>query len=210
MATFPTFAGLTLPVKRTPTWRTLLNESVGGVVIAVSPWTYPRYRYELPLAFLRQSTAYGEIQQLIAFFNTAAGRGLAFQYNDPQDSTSGTDQLVGTGTSTVSTYQFVRAFGGYTEPVFAVSTTSTAYVIKVGSTTLSTAAYTVSNRGVLTLSSAAPSGQAVQWNGTFNWWCRFSADEYTLEQFTAAAGGTPGGPLWTLPSITFDTVKFGA
>ncbi len=203
-------AGLTLPIKRTSMWHTLIQESVGGVEVPVTPWTYPRYRYELPFSFLRQSTAYGEVQQLIAFINSVAGRGTAFQYNDPQDSTSGTAQLVGVGTSTTTDYQLVRAYGGYVEPVFAVSTSSTAYTIIVGSTTLSTAAYTMSNRGILSLSSAAPSGQSVTWQGTFNWWCRFDSDEYTFEQLTAYAGGPFGGPIWTLPSVTFHTIKFGA
>jgi uncharacterized protein (TIGR02217 family) len=204
---FPTsLAGLGFPVIRTPIWATMDQVSIAGVNVPNEPWTYPRYRWTLTFEFLRQAAAYGELQTLMGFFNQVGGKYGVFQYADPQDGTVSTGQTIGTGDSTTTAFQLVRARGSFVEPVFAVSTMTN---VSVGSTIISSTQYTVSNKGLLTVSTfAPPAGQAVQWNGTYNWFCRFDKDDYDFEQFTGSSN--QGGPLWLAKSISFTSIKFGA
>ena len=90
---FPsTLAGIVLPVKRTPLFNTLIENSVAGVDVSLSLWTYPKYGYELGYSFLRSGASYAEFQTMFGFFNQCYGRGVVFQYKDPTDNTAPTDQ----------------------------------------------------------------------------------------------------------------------
>jgi uncharacterized protein (TIGR02217 family) len=213
VSVFPTtsFPGLTFPIMRTPQWRTILQESIGGVVTPQAPWTYPRYQYELPFSFFRQAAAYAELQTILGFYNQMYGQTQAFLYVDPNDSVVTSSQTIAVADGGSSSFQLLRTYGGFTEPVFGISTSSTTLTnatITIGSTVLSTAAFTISNKGVLTPSSIVPAGQTISWNGTFGWYCRFDADQYQFEQFTGSSDYQ--GPLWSLGKLTFTTIKFGA
>lgn len=203
---FPsTLPGLGLPVTRTPVWGTLIQESLAGVELAIQPQTYPRYRYGLTYAVLRQATLYQEVQALMGFYNRMGGRALVFQYQDPQDSIVPTDQVVATGDSTQVAFQLVRARGGFVEPVFAVDSVTN---VKVGGVIYASSKYSVSDRGIVTLSTKPSSTQNVAWNGVYNWFCRFDQDSFDFSQITAAADSQ--GPLWEAKAISFATIKFGA
>lgn len=197
--------GLGLPVIRTPVWMTLSQQSLAGVDVPNQPWTYPRYRYSLHFEFLRQGAAFGELQNLMGFFNRMAGRYAVFQYDDPQDDTAPTDQAFGTGDSTTVAFQLVRTRGSFVEPVFAVNAVTN---VKVATVLQASSTYSVSNKGVVTFVSPPAAAAALTWNGTFNWFCRFDKDEYDFEQFTVSSGA--GGPLWGLSSMQWTTVKFGS
>ena len=108
--------------------------------------------------------------------------------------------------STGSTaYQLVRALGGFTEPVFAPDTVTN---IKVNGVVQGSSLYTVSNKGMVNFLIAPTTGLTVAWNGTFNWYCRFDADNLEFSQITASTDSI--GPLWESPSVKFTTVKMGA
>jgi len=205
LPTFPSYPGLALPVIRTPMWYSFTQESVGGVELIQVPWSYPRYRYELPFDFLRQGSSIAEVQSLMAFINQASGRSNVFQFQDVNDYLT-TGQPLGVANSSTASFQMLRARGGYVEPVFAISTITS---VTVAGATVSTSAFTISNMGVITFSTIAL-GNAVSWAGTYNWFCRFDADQYAFEQITASSGGAFAGPLWGARKISFHTVKFGA
>jgi uncharacterized protein (TIGR02217 family) len=197
--------GLGLPVVRTPIWATLTQLSMAGVDVPHEPWTYPRYRWSVHFEFLRQGAAFGELQNLMGFYNRMGGRYGVFQYDDPQDDTTPADQPFGTGDSTTVAFQLVRTRGSFVEPVFAVNTITN---VKIAGVVQGSSLYSASNKGVLTFTSPPGNGTALTWTGTYLWFARFDKDEYDFEQFTVNAGA--GGPLWSLSALQWTSVKFGS
>lgn len=197
--------GIGLPVIRTPMWQTMSQQSLAGVDVPNQPWTYPRYRYSLHFEFLRQGTAFQELQNLMGFFSRMGGRYSVFQYDDPQDDATPTDQAFGTGDSTTVAFQLVRTRGSFIEPVFAVNAVTN---VKVATVLQGSSTYSVSNKGVITFTTPPALASALTWTGTFLWFCRFDKDEYDFEQFTVSSGA--GGPLWGLSSMQWTTIKFGS
>ncbi len=208
LSNFPTFPGLALPILRKPVWRTTVQESVAGAETALQLWTYPRYEYNVDLNFLRQASSYGELQSLLNFYHSIGARGRAFQYLDPNDhvhSTS-TAQTVAIGDGVTTSFQVIRNYGGFVEPVFAVSTIT---AIAVDSTIITSTQYAISGAGLLSFSTfTVPAAQTITWAGTFNWLCRFMIDTLDLSQFTNSSDRQ--GPLWEVKGLQFITIKFGA
>jgi uncharacterized protein (TIGR02217 family) len=200
---FPTLSGLTYPVKRYPTQRTLHQEAVSGQDNPISLWTYNRWRYELTYSALnsnsaaRQGMAALEWQTLAAFYNSVRGSALVFQYTDVDDG-SVTDQLFGTGDGTTVAFPLTRTMTGsggvtWNEPVFAPTITN----VKISGSI--TAAYTLGTQGLVTFNSPPAAAAPLQWTGTFNWLCRFDDDQAALEKFM--------DKLWEVKTIKFTTIK---
>ncbi len=59
--------------------------------------------------------------------------------------------------------------------------------------------YALGNLGVINMTAAPAAGTSLLWSGTFNWLCRFDADEMPFQQDMAG--------LWSLRPCTFSTVK---
>jgi len=217
IATNPVFpalgaGALAFPFSRTPVWQNMVQQSVAGVETPLAMWTFPRYRYKVTAAYLRAAVAFGEFQTLIAFFNSVNGRWGVFQYTDPLDNAAGPDQVFGIGDGATTAFQLVRAFGGFVEPVFAVN--SVTNVKKNGVVQSSPSNYSVSNKGVVTFTSAPSFGDTLTWTGTFLWFCRFDTDEQEFSMLVASYTGNNStdtwGPIFTSSDLTFTTVKFGA
>ena len=195
-AVFPTMPGLSWNVVRRPRWSTVVKQSVSGREFRAAQFSYPIWEYELSYEVLRGSSALPEVQQLIAFFNARSGSYDTFLYTDPDDK-SATAQQFGTGDGTTKSFQLVRAFGGYTEPVYDVKGTPSIYV--AGSLKATPADYSISSTGLVTFVNAPTSGQILTWTGNFYWRCRFMQDEAEFTQFL--------WQLWELKRLTFRTVK---
>ncbi len=194
-AVFPSLPGLKWNIKRTPIWKTLMQESVSGKEASVSLMSYPLRRYSLAYEFLRAG-AEAELQTLEGFFNLRRGRHDTFLYNDPDDY-SVTDQSFGTGDGTTSGFYLARTRGDFTEPVQSLNS---APVIKVaGVTQTLTTDYTISALGLVTFVTPPADGAAITWSGTYYWRCRFLRDESEFDQFLK--------DLWSLNRIEFRTVK---
>lgn len=192
-AVFPSLPGLKWNIKRTPVWKTLMQESVSGKESSVSLMSYPLRRYSLAYEFLRAG-AEAELQTLEGFFNLRRGRHDTFLYNDPDDY-SVTDQSFGTATGTTAPFQLIRTRGGFTEPVQALNGTPAIKVAGVAKT--ESVDYTRSATGLITPLSAWTG--ALTWSGTYYWRCRFLRDESEFDQFLK--------DLWSLNRIEFRTVK---
>jgi uncharacterized protein (TIGR02217 family) len=201
VAPFPALAGLAFPVGRAPTWRTIKQEAISGKEYRVQLWTYPRYKYEVPVSYLGSGAAgqNQDWQTLSGFFNAVAGAALPFLWTDPYDQDV-TDQSLSTGDGTTRIFNFLRTLGGFIEPCQAVQTIAT---VKVAGTP--TAAYTLltdPNFGLtygLQFAAAPTSGQSITWTGTYAWPCRFDADSAELSNFAFT--------FWELKKISFETVK---
>ena len=193
---FPTFPGLTFPIKRIPLWSTIRQESIGGQTPRFALWSYPRYRYELTFEVLRRYGAFTELDSIIGFYHSVAGAAGVFQYTDGTDNAV-TAQVFGTGDGTTTNFQLVRSFGGFTEPVFAPSGTPSIY--KAGVLQTLTTHYTIGVTGLVTFTAAPANGAALTWTGAFNWLCQFDDDELGLRQDFA--------DRWAIETLNFTTIK---
>ncbi len=198
---FPTLPGLAYSVKRTPTWRTRIQELVSGKEVRVPDFVFPRYLYELTFDFLRESSfqgaSYSEQDTLLGFFNTASGAAGTIAFSDPDDN-SVTGQNFGTGDGSTTAFQLVRSYGGFSEPVQTLNGNPSVYV----NGTLQTLGtnYTLGSTGIVTFASAPSSGAALTWTGSYYWAARFNDDKLDFEKFMNA--------LWELKSLKLYSVKF--
>lgn len=193
---FPTFPGLSYPVKRTPVWSTIQQQSLSGSTPRYPLWSYPRWKYELTFEVLRQSGAFTELTDMAGFYNALRGSAGVFAFPDPSDGAV-TAQNFGTGTGAATAFQLVRSFGGFTEPVFAPSGTPQIFVNGVLKTV--TTDYTISATGLVTFTTAPGNALPITWTGTFNWLCQFDDDGIELQQDFSG--------IWLLSALRFTTFK---
>jgi uncharacterized protein (TIGR02217 family) len=198
---FPSLIGLAYPAGRAPNWRTIKQEAISGKEYRVQLWTYPRYKYEIPVSYLGSGSAgqNQDWQTLAGFFNAIAGAALPFLWDDPYDNAV-TDQSLGTGDGNTRIFNFVRALGGFTEPVQAVQTITN---VKInGAATSAYALLTDPNFGLtygLEFTAAPASGATVTWTGTYGWPCRFDEDSAQFSNFMFN--------FWELKKISFESMK---
>ncbi len=189
---FPTFTGLGWSVKRTPMWQSRVQSNISGKTVRIADWSYPKYQWELTFTGgLRQGTsvfipgdAYTDMSNLVGFYNARNGQVDSFLYQD-QDDNKVTAQLIGAGDGTTTTFQLVRAFGGFAEPVFAPNAVSNFYlngVLQGGGT------YTVYNwsygpgPGTIVFNSAPGNGVLVSADFTYYWPVYFVEDSLEFEK----------------------------
>lgn len=193
---FPVLRGLTKPIGRKTVWSTSMESSFSGEDARFPNWTYPKYAFTLKFDFLRADAAETDWQALSGFYNQVFGPANLFQYLFSEDggpSSGVTDQPFGIGDGTTRTFQLVRTMGGFTEPVFL----PTSPTIKINGVT--TAAYTIDAYGRVTFTVAPGAAAALTWTGTWNWYCRFDADEQDFNNFAFK--------YWDCQQVNFTTVK---
>jgi uncharacterized protein (TIGR02217 family) len=177
-AVFPTLPGLRFPVTRTPMWKTMVRTTPSNREYRATNITIPKYRISLGFEFLRARAALAEYQTLIGFFNARRGASESFVFSDPDDRTA-TTQIFGVGDGSTKTFQLVRGFGGFSEPVFALDGSASIYKDAV----LQGSGYSISSTGVVTFTTAPASGVVLTWTGNFYWRVRFSRDDLDFEKF---------------------------
>jgi uncharacterized protein (TIGR02217 family) len=180
---FPSYPGITWPVKRMPSGKTIRHEAIQGKRTLLPQMVTPRWSWEIAYEFLR-SLQYGagsfpDLEGLSAFYLAQMMGGTCFAYTDDEDNAV-TAQGFGQGDGTTTTFQLVRARGGYTEPVLlpAITGLTVAGVAKTAGTD-----FTLGDKGIVTFTSAPAGGAALQWTGTFAWLCRFAEDSLDLSRF---------------------------
>ena len=179
---FPTFAGLGWSVKRSPVWKTRAQQAISGKETRLADWSYPAWHWELTFDFLRATPTAAEFQSLAGFFNQCQGAFGTFLYADADDNAV-TGQAIGTGDGATKSFQLVRAFGGFIEPVLAPNVVSTVYFAGVAQ---APANYSVdSTTGLLTFTAAPASGAAITADFTYYFRCRFAEDTIDFEKFMA-------------------------
>ncbi len=194
-AVYPALPGLKPNVRRSPSWKTLKDESVSGMEVSVALMTYPNRKYTLAYEVLRAG-AEAELQQIEGFFNQRQGSHDSFLYDDPDDHAV-TDQAFGTGDGARVAYPLLRARGGFLEPVQSVNGAPT---IKVaGVPMVAGTDYTISALGVVTFVVAPAVGAALTWTGAYYWRCKFVLDVLDLDRFLH--------DLWQLQRVELKLVK---
>lgn len=204
-AAFPSFPGLTWPIKRSPIWSNRPKESVSGKRINIADWSYPKWRWELTYSALRGYTtvfAAAEIQAMQGFFNSRQGGFDSFLYSDTNDRTS-SGSTIGTGDSTNRLFQLSRSLGGFSEPILAPTTVTTVYI---GSSAQASSRWSVANwgstaPGMITFATASipPNGQAVTADFLFAWPVSFDQDVISFEEFVRK--------IWGLQTVSFTSLK---
>lgn len=180
-AVFPDIPGLKPDRPRVPAFKTLVQSAVSGAEARAGLRAYPLVTFTLGFEFLRHGVE-NDLRQIEGFFRARRGKYDSFLYADPADS-SITDQSLGAGDGSTVAFQLQRTFGygsdaTFTEPVHNVLSITN---VKVAG---STATYTVSATGLVTITSGTPSlGQAVTASFSYYHRCRFTHDEADFARF---------------------------
>ena len=179
---FPALAGLGWSVKRSPVWKTRAQQAISGKETRLADWSYPAWHWALTFDFLRATPSAAEFQSLAGFFNQRQGAFGTFLYADADDNAV-TGQSLGAGDGATVSFQLVRAFGGFIEPVLAPNVVSAVYLAGV---VQSPSAYSVNpTTGLLTFTAAPASGAAITADFSYYFRCRFAEDTIDFEKFMA-------------------------
>lgn len=197
---FPSLVGLGFDVNKTPQWNTNVNMSASGKKTAIEFWSSPVMRYELLYDYLPSDLTAHDLQDLMGFFNSLNGRATPFLFDDADDNTV-TGQLLGTGDGADTTFQLLRAYGGFSEPVLAPNVIGAVYLgtAAQASSLWAVSAYGTSAPGVLTFTGAPSSGAVVSADFTYYWPVRFLDDTLTFRKFMYQ--------LWDAKKVSFETEK---
>ena len=136
--------------------------------------------------------AWTELQTIAGFYNLLNGSAYAFSYPDDTDNAV-TSQLFGIADGVSASYQLVRTFGGFSEPVYLP--TGTPLIYDNGTLKTVTTDYTISATGVVTFTYTPTVTHPLTWTGTFNWLVRFDTDSIDFEEIYSQ--------FWRAKSVTF-------
>ncbi|MBS0370206.1 MAG: DUF2460 domain-containing protein [Proteobacteria bacterium] len=193
---YPTLPGLSLPVGRSPTFKTSVLETASGREFRSALMFYPRVKYTLRYEFLRDSSALAEFRTLCGFYNSHRGPFDSWLFDDPDDNWIGW-QVIGIGNGATRSFQLVRALGGFVEPIYDTHSVPQIYVDGVLKTPGTH--YTINATGLVTFVAAPAVGATITYTGTYYWRCRFLDDHMDLERFAYS--------FWQLGKVEFKVVK---
>lgn len=179
-AVFPTFAGLSWNISRSPEFSTQVKRAVSGKELRGAFRQYPLWIFGMSFEVLRDDLANNELEALAGFFLLRQGMFDSFLYTWPADG-GATDQGFGVGDGVTKTFQLVRSFGGFTEPVQNVNAITNIKVATVAKS--SPADYTIDANGLVTFAAAPASGAALTWTGSYYYRVRFLHDAAEFNEF---------------------------
>jgi len=183
ISVLPSLIGLGFDVVRTPQWDTVVQQALNGKETRLARQTYPRWKWELTYNLLRSNPFYGELQQLAGFFNERQGKYDTFLYQDADDN-SITGQSIGTGDGTTTSFQLIRTFGGFIEPMLAPNVVSAVYINSVVQTSgVSINYWGSTSPGMITFTTAPASGTAITANFSYYFPVRMDTDNVSFNMF---------------------------
>lgn len=178
LSVFPTLDGIEWNTTKRPEFKTGLFESLSGHESRVKFRQYPKYTFKLSFEFLIENRDEAQLSELMGFMLQQCGMYQAFLYTDPNDNAV-TDQVIGTGNNTLTSFQLLRSYSGFTEPVNNVNDTVAAPSIYSGGDLKNLGThYTLSSTGLVTFVTAPPSGAVITWTGSYYYRVRFTAEGY--------------------------------
>ena len=199
--TLPTLPGLTWSRHKKPSTSTRVASHVSGREVRVQLMAFPLYEFEATYSGLPSSNKYPgplgatDLQTLLGFFLQMGGQFGTFLYGDPDDNTV-TGQFLGNGDGTTTAFQFVRAIGGFVEPVSWVTAINAVYLNGVAQ---GGGSYSLTAPNTLIFVSPPGNGVAITADFTFAFNCRFLDDQLDFEEFMSN--------LYKLDSMKFRSVK---
>lgn len=170
---FPAFAGRGIAIKRTPVYSTMVQVGASGKELRASYQSIPRFRYEIPLNFVRRAgfsvnTPSDEVTTILRFFASVRGMWDSFLLTDPDSNTASATSF-GTGNGTTTAFQLLDIDGF---PIYDLNGAASVYVAGA----LTTPASIVN--GLVTFSVAPVAAAALTWTGGYYRRVRFDMDEY--------------------------------
>ena len=129
----PILPGLGWSVHRRPTFDTIVVPHPSGAEVRLALWAYPLWEFELTYdALSSNGTSYPgagsqTLQTLMGFYLARGGQRATFLYVDP-DFNQMVGQGIGAGDGVTVAFPFMRAFGGFIEPVSWVTSVSKVYL----------------------------------------------------------------------------------
>jgi len=174
---FPDLPGLEWGAAWYPTFHTMIQTAASGKEYRSSLQANPTYVIELNYEFIRHG-AKQELRQLVGFFMARRGSFDNFLFR-LDDDCSVTGQLVGTGDGATRSFQLVRAFGEFVEPVQNIDQV---LKVQIGGVDCAPSDYTVSDTGLLTFGNA-PGPLPITWSGSYFYRARFTADVQEFDRF---------------------------
>ncbi len=181
MQIFPNLPGLSWNVQKSPEFNTLSHRAVSGYEVRAALMQYPLWTFSLAYDLLRDN-ATNELKTLMGFFLQTQGSFAAFLYSDPADNAV-TNQGFGTGDGATTSFQLLRAYGGFIEPVQNLNGTPSIFINGVQQTVGIGNQCQISSTGLVTFITAPASSTALTWTGNFYYRVRFSADKADFNQF---------------------------
>jgi len=197
----PTLPGLSWSRHKKPGFNTRVASHVSGREVRVPLMAYPLYEFEAKYDGLTSSATMfaglqaASLQNLMGFFLQMQGQANTFLYTDPDDNTI-TGQFLGDGDGATLNFQFVRAFGGFVEPVGWVTAIN---AVRLNGVVQAGGSYSLTAPNTLSFGTAPGAGVAVTADFTFAFNCRFLDDQMDFEEFMAS--------LWKLDGMKFRSVK---
>jgi len=185
---FPVLPGLMWRRKRTPMFKTTVQQSVNGREYRIPHMDFPLWRWELSYEVLRDD-ALNELRTLVSMFLRHRGRFASFRFLDVDDFQV-TAQLIGPNLSRPggTRVQLLRSYEGFLEPV---TDPQPGYQVFVNGV-LSGIWTTLFPSGEI--SNSTTSNGELTWTGSFWHRVRFEEDESEFEQFLEK--------LWSAQRIT--------
>jgi uncharacterized protein (TIGR02217 family) len=197
---FPVLPGIAWSINKKPMFATKVSEHVSGREVRVSNYAYPLWEWELKYEFLRDSTAYPELQTLMGFFMARRGSWDTFLYVDPSEANTVTLQNLGTGNASNKNFYCTKTYGGFTEPVGYVDPTTLHVFFDVsGVVTEQMTGWTLNPLQQIVFTTAPPIGTIVKATYTWKYRVRFDEDINSFENFMFA--------LWTLKKTVLKSVR---
>lgn len=160
---FPTIISLAWKSTKAQKWDTKTKTSGSGKVRTMTNWKYPQYTISTEFEVLTPA----QYKEIMGFYSKTKGGTVPFLWLDPEDNAEKGIQL---GTGSMGSWQAVRKFGDFLEPVYHVENLK---LYANGSPIRA-----VSDKGVIKLAA----GQTVAPNAvitadyTYYWLVRFSGD----------------------------------
>ncbi|HLN25701.1 MAG TPA: DUF2460 domain-containing protein [Patescibacteria group bacterium] len=196
-AIFPTLPGLSWSVGKWPEFSTLVKQAANGAETRIAMWANPRWHFKLKYELLRDD-ATNELKTLAGFFMARRGQYDSFLFTDPDDN-SVTGQMIGVADGATTTYQLLRAFGSFVEPITAPNLSLPQNFYLDGVSLAPGISWVIDPAtGLVTFSSAPPQGMLTA-DFSYYFRVRFDMDQAEFEQFMHQ--------LWSLDTCDLVSVK---
>lgn len=174
---FPVLPGLMWNRKRTPIFKTSVQQAINGKEYRIPHQDYPLWRWELSYEVLRDD-ATNELRTLVGMFLRHRGSFASFRFLDVDDYQTTAQSIAASASRAAGTrVQLLRSYEGFLEPVTDPQPGYQVFVNGVLSG-LWTALFPTGE-----ISNTATSNGALSWTGSFWHRVRFEEDETEFEQF---------------------------
>jgi uncharacterized protein (TIGR02217 family) len=184
---YPVLPGATWDLTWSPKFHTKIQSAVTGKEYRASMMANPLYSITIKYEFLRAG-ARQELRQLVGFYLARRGAYESFLFKLEEDC-SVVGQAVGVGDGLAKSFQLVRSYGAFSEPVQNIDQVTE---VRVNGNLVPPSGYSVSPTGLVTF--AVPPVGPITWTGSYLYRVRFEDDEAEFNRFMSN--------LWKADSVS--------